>query len=67
MRRADQCLCFCYRMVQFLFLLNQKFEASTKPAFVTVQVGLCQAWSETPTVFSRVMAHLLFVLILAQR
>ena len=26
---ADQCLCFCYTVAQFLFILNPKFQASS--------------------------------------
>ena len=35
------------RIAQFLFFLIPKFQAPSQ--FVTVQVGLCLTWLETPT------------------
>ena len=43
---ADQRLCFATQIVQFLFYLNPKFQASSFFS-VLVQAGLCQTCSET--------------------
>ena len=45
---ADHAFVFATRIVEFLFYLNPKFQAS-----VTVQVGLCQTCSKTTLVFPR--------------
>ena len=39
---------FVTRILQFLSYLNPKFKDN--PAYVAVQSGLCQTWSETPIV-----------------
>ena len=46
-READQCLCFRYSDSTIPPLLNSKI-SSFKLLSVTVQVGLCRTWSETP-------------------
>ena len=46
-READQRLCFRYSDSTIPPLLNSKI-SSFKLLSVTVQVGLCQTWSETP-------------------
>ena len=42
---ADQHLCFAIRIVQPLFFLNPKFQASSLLC-QTVKAGLCRIWSE---------------------
>ena len=44
---ADQCLCFRYTDSTISLLLKSKI-SSFSSASLTVQVGLCQTWSETP-------------------
>ena len=39
---------FATQTAQFVHFLNLKFQASILFFFETVQVGLCQTWSETP-------------------
>ena len=46
-READQCLCFRYSDSTIPLLLKSEI-SSFYPASVTVQVGLCKTWSETP-------------------
>ena len=45
--KADQHLCFHYTDSTILLLLESEISIF-QPASVTVQVGLCQTWSETP-------------------
>ena len=53
---------FAARIVQSLFFLNPKFQAS-RPASVTVQADLCQTWSEPKLlVFSCVVVTEVFYL-----
>ena len=62
MRKTDFCICenkdadqlrgysafvFATRIVQSLYFLNPKFQAS-EPSSVAAQSGLCRTWSETP-------------------
>ena len=44
---ADQRLSFCYTDSTISLLLKSEI-SSFKPASVTVQVDLCQTWSEAP-------------------
>ena len=46
-READQRLCFRYTDSANSLLLKSEI-SSFYPAHVTVQVGLCRTWSETP-------------------
>ena len=47
---ADQCLCFRCMASTILLLIKSEI-ASFQPASVTVQAGLCQAWSEPKLLF----------------
>ena len=59
--KADQRLCFRYTDSTISLLFKSEI-SSVWPASVTVQVGLCQTWSEIPKpYFSRVAAHLVFL------
>ena len=52
---ADQRLCFRYMDSTISFLKSEI--SSFKPAYMTVQVGLCQTWSETP----KTAAHIIML------
>ena len=50
---------FAIQIVQSLYYLNPKFQASSHASSVAVQPGFCQTWSETPkTGFSHNEAHI---------
>ena len=44
---ADQRLCFCYTDSAISLLLKSEISRSY-PSSLTVQIGMCQTWSETP-------------------